>query len=252
MIVRCDTADAFRIAICEDDKEMRKHLQTELFGLPELENIIIQTYESGKQLLDSLTRQEPQTGDAGQKLIVFSDIEMPDLDGVTFGKKLHEQFPDSILVFVTSHSEYAIAGYEADAFRYLLKPVSGEQLRTVIREIKKEWNRHPCLLLQLADTERILRLEDIVYLSAEDKYTILYTREGSFIERTSLQEFEQLLEKHDFCRIHRKYIVNLQHHRQYEKGMLELSNGQILPVSRRREVVYRSMLMKKLEKELIS
>lgn len=251
MIVRCDMADVFRIAICEDDKEMLQQLQTELHKLPELESTVIQTYESGKQLLDSLTGQEPKAAD-GQRLVVFSDIEMPELDGVTFGKRLHEQLPDSILVFVTSHSEYAIAGYEADAFRYLLKPVSSEQLRTVIREIKREWNRHPCLLLQLSDAERILRLEDILYLSAEDKYTMLYTRDGRLIERTSLQEFEQLLEEYGFCRIHRKYLVNLYHHRQYEKGTLELSNGQLLPVSRRREAVYREMLMKKLEKELIS
>ena len=118
-------------------------------------------------------------------------------------------------------------------------------------EIRAEWNRHPQLLLQVSDTKQLIGLKEILYISSEDKYTIIYTDRDAIMDRTSLQEFEDALKEYGFCRIHRKYIVNVYHHRKMMKGMLELSNGKQLPVSRRREAEYRELLMKQMEKELI-
>ena len=103
----------------------------------------------------------------------------------------------------------------------------------------------------MEDTGRQLDLDDILYMSAEDKYTMLYTQQERLIDRTSLQELEGMLENCGFYRIHRKYLVNLRYHRSMSKGMLQLSNGQELPVSRRRETGYREALRKWMERELL-
>lgn len=251
MIVRSDISNTFQIVICDDNPTMIEQWKTELHKLPELKEVEIQVYTSGKLFLDWLEEQRMDMQAERKRILLFSDIEMPEMDGVTLGKRVYELYPDSVLVFVTSHPEYAIDGYTARAFRYLLKPVSVEMVQKVLKEIKREWNRNPKLLLQLSDEQQLLDLRNIVYISAEDKYTMLYTVSGKLMERTSLQEFEDALEMYGFVRVHRKHIVNLRYHKSIEKGKLQLSNGQELPLSRRREGVYRERLMEKLERELI-
>lgn len=250
MIVRNDGLHKVQIMICDDEEELLKGLERELRRVSGLRDAQIRCYTSGQMLLKALEASlREQT--VSQRLIVFSDIEMPDMDGVTMGKRLRELVPDSVLIFTTSHPEYAIHGYEARAFRYLLKPVDAEMLRKVTDEIWAEWNRHPQLMLQVSDMSRLISLKEILYISAEDKYTIIYTDRDTIMDRTSLQEFEDTLKEYGFCRIHRKYIVNAYHHRKMMKGILELSNGKQLPISRRREAEYRELLMKQMEKELI-
>lgn len=66
---------------------------------------------------------------------------MPEENGIQTGKKIKEMFPEICLVFVTAYAEYAIQGYEAKAFRYLLKPVTEEAVRKLFGEIKAECDK---------------------------------------------------------------------------------------------------------------
>ena len=117
-------------------------------------------------------------------------------------------------------------------------------------DIHREYSGIHRMLLSLPGMEEPVRLDDIVYISAEDKYTMIYTRVGRITDRTSLAELEEMLREYGFFRIHRKYIVNMRYHREISKGRLILSGGEELPISRRRESVYREILMKKMEKDL--
>ena len=71
--------------------------------------------------------------------VIFLDIKMPDLDGITFGKKVRELLPDCFLIFTTAYEEYAVKGYEAQAFRYLLKPMELVVIQPLMRHIQKYW-----------------------------------------------------------------------------------------------------------------
>lgn len=62
------------------------------------------------------------------------DIRLPESDGITLGKKIKELCPDTYLVLVTAYAEYAIKGYEAATFRYLLKPVRTNELRKLLKK----------------------------------------------------------------------------------------------------------------------
>lgn len=94
-------------------------------------------------------------------------------------------------------------------------------------------------------------LSEIIYLSSEDKYSILYTQDNHYIDRTSLNDYETLLGVYGFCRIHRKHIVNLSYHKSMGKGKIVLTDDTVLPVSRRREAAYRAALLQHLEEELL-
>ena len=249
MVMKSKTIQTVSIAVCDDDEELLRQMEMVLRQVSEPSDIKL--YSSAERLLKELSCGKDGREEVSKHWIIFSDIEMPEMNGIELGKRLRDVCPESVLIFTTSHPEYAIHGYEARAFRYLLKPVSAETVQRVLTDVQKEWNRHQKQILQMEDTGRQLDLNDILYMSAEDKYTMLYTQQERLIDRTSLQELEGMLENCGFYRIHRKYLVNLRYHRSMSKGMLQLSNGQELPVSRRRETGYREALRKWMERELL-
>ena len=117
-------------------------------------------------------------------------------------------------------------------------------------EIRREFSENKSIRLKLSGAERPICLDDILYISAEDKYAIIYTTDGHITARESLLELDSEQEQNGIFRIHRKYLVNMRYHRELCKGKLILSDGNVLPVSRRRENMYRDKIMEKMEKEL--
>lgn len=248
MIVRENKNERYMIAICDDEPEQLEQMRCICCNVMQLPDDMVALYRSGVAM-DEALRSGKLFCD-GARLVAFLDIEMDGLDGVQLGRNIHELMPESVVVFITAHPEYAIRGYEARAFRYLLKPLTQTSVEKVMDEIRREFSENKSIKLKLSGFEKPICLEDIVYISAEDKYAIIYTADGHITARDSLGELERELEEHGFFRIHRKYLVNMRYHRELCRGKLILSDGNVLPVSRRRENMYRDKIMEKMEKEL--
>lgn len=244
-----DGVKSLSVMICDDEEEHILKLQQILEQLQDEMDLHIDTSTAPEQLLKDLE----DWAKSGERLpnVIFLDISMPEIDGIAFGKMVRKFAPDIYLVFTTAYREYAVEGYEARAFRYLLKPITRDMVLKVLNDILIDIGRKKKLLIKLANEERVIPLCDIIYMSAEDKYTVLYTTDGYYLDRTSLTEYEKLLGPYGFIRIHRKHIVNFMHHRCLEKGYVVLGKGIRLPISKRREAVYHMELFNRLENELI-
>lgn len=244
-----EPVNLLKIAVCDDDKEqLQIHRQVfDAITIPV--PLYVEYFTSAQKLTDKLITLQKQ----GETLpdIIFSDIEMPDMDGIAFGKRLREISNNIYLLLCTAYPEYAIRGYETRAYRYLLKPLSVADVEQALSNILREMGSRKKLLVHAVESESVIALSDIMYLSAEDKYTVLYTKDEHYFERTSLNDYEQLMEQYGFCRVHRKYIVNLTQHQNMEKGKLTLLDGTKLPISRRREAAYRDKLLQILGEELL-
>lgn len=248
MVVRENKNERYMIAICDDEPEQLEQMRCICRDVMHLPDDMVAVYRSG-MAMDEALGSGKLDGD-GARLVAFLDIEMDGLDGVQLGRNLHELMPDSVVVFITAHPEYAIRGYEARAFRYLLKPLTHDSVEKVMGEIRREFSANKSVMLKLSGAEGSICLDDIVYISAEDKYAVIYTVDRHITARESLGELERELEEYFFFRIHRKYLVNMRYHRELCRGKLILGDGNVLPVSRRRENMYRDKIMEKMEKEL--
>ena len=114
-----------RIAVCDDEEKFRlqeKNLIDKLCGSMD---VVVDAFSDGKKLLERF--------DATAYNLVFLDIEMPVMDGITLAKEIRKRSEDTKIVFLTGHVEYAIEGYEVNALRYLTKPVAEDKLRDVLR-----------------------------------------------------------------------------------------------------------------------
>ena len=119
-----------RIAICDDEEIYRIELKTILDKLLINVDYNIDTFDDGNRLVESF-KALPYD-------LLFLDIEMPKVDGITLAKSLRAISEKVFIVFLTSHVEYAIEGYEVNALRYLTKPVDIEKLKEVIRYVQEK------------------------------------------------------------------------------------------------------------------
>lgn len=218
-----------KIAICDDEPVFLKQVYDDLWQQPDCS---VECFSSPLALLDSF--------EAGRRYdVLFLDMLMSPLNGIELAKKIRESDRSAILVFLTVCLDYAPAGYEVDAFRYLLKPVTKDDLLRVMRDIYAKLNASQTLLFKTPECELLLRPQELQYLKADNKNTLVYHKDDVITLRKSLNELEAMLPPPFFFRIHRKYIVNLTYVREFDEARLTLSCGQTFPVSRRRSRDFR-------------
>ena len=193
--------------------------------------------------------------------LLFLDIAMPDRDGFEL---LNELSPVRFeIIFVTAHNEYTIQAFKYSAVDYLLKPVEEDLLIEAVRRAaqrissKASANQVETFLYNLRKLQtpaemklcipdmkgfRVIDIADIIYCESESSYTIFHLQTGQTITASkSIVEYELLLEHSGFCRIHKSFLVNLRHIREYirgEGGAVMLTNDKTIEVSRRKKEVF--------------
>lgn len=166
--------------------------------------------------------------------IVFLDIEMDRLTGLEVAQKIRETNQELTLIFATAFAEYAIEGYSVQALDYLLKPIEVEKVKRVFQ---KHLKRKPQLkhFVTIESTKgEIMKLfeDDILYIEVNRRECEIHLIEQVVFTRQTLKELSDKLSE-SFISTHRSYLVNLSHIERLLKTDVELTNGSVVPLSRR-------------------
>ncbi|MFC5408076.1 LytR/AlgR family response regulator transcription factor [Larkinella bovis] len=186
--------------------------------------------------------------------LVFLDIEMPRMNGFQLLEKL-DTLPFS-LIFVTAYNEFAVKAFRFSALDYLLKPIDVVDLQEAVRKAERQ-HRIDGRQLELLKTqlhshhlaEKIavpyqqgiifLPVNEVIYAESDSNYTKLHaTQNRQYLLTRTLREVQEVLEERGFLRVHRQYIINLEHIQKLVKGegvYLQLSNGVSIPVARQQK-----------------
>lgn len=187
--------------------------------------------------------------------LVFLDIEMPVHNG--FSLFDHFPAPSFNVIFTTAFQKYAIKAFRFSAIDYLLKPINLEDLQTAIEKVssKKEMastkeklqtlkanlnNNCNKLALPTQEGYHFVEVKDVIRCQSQNNYTFFHLSDGKkiLVSRT-LKIFAKMLEDHNFFRISRSDLVNLNHivtFNRQKNPTLTLSDDSTLPISiRRRE-----------------
>lgn len=166
--------------------------------------------------------------------LAFLDIEMEELNGMQVAKILREKSPQLELVFATAYAEYAIEGYEVQALDYLLKPINQQKITRVLKRYLEEQPEDTAYLIAEVEGQTTrLNLEDILYVEANMGEVLVVLVDQKLPLKMTLLEFQDLLDER-FVATHRSYLVNLQYISRLLKKDVALSNGEKIPLSRRR------------------
>ena len=216
-----------RFAVCDDEEKFRTQAKEMIDKLAGSLDVIVDAYEDGRKLLDAFDKKPYD--------VLFLDIEMPAMDGITLAKKLRERSDSIYIVFLTGHVEYALEGYEVNALRYLTKPVQEDKLREVIRFVMDKSTSKRQLMIKTDGEETLINVSDIIYLEAQNQYVMIYLNDGEHLVRYNISYFEQQLKADGFFRIHRGYLVSLAKVKKLVRNevLMESPDGEVsLPVSR--------------------
>ncbi|MEY8293104.1 LytTR family DNA-binding domain-containing protein [Carnobacteriaceae bacterium 52-44] len=166
--------------------------------------------------------------------LAFLDIEMEELNGMQVAKILRKKSPQLELVFATAYAEYAIEGYEVQALDYLLKPINQQKITRVLKRYLEEQPEDTAYLIAEVEGQTTrLNLEDILYVEANMGEVLVVLVDQKLPLKMTLLEFQDLLDER-FVATHRSYLVNLQYISRLLKKDVALSNGEKIPLSRRR------------------
>lgn len=170
---------------------------------------------------------------------IFLDIEMPGHSGMDIIHLLGDTEPPMI-VFTTAYAEYAVDAFGLEAVDYLLKPIDIMKLRRAVDRLRERWKKQPKLAngtvsIPTTNGRKVIEMGNIIYLKADGSYTHVFTENEEHLVSRKLIDMEGLLDPERFVRVHRSFVVNTAHVKQYIRqanSMLLLSNDQKVPVAR--------------------
>jgi DNA-binding LytR/AlgR family response regulator len=248
--------------IADDEAQLRIYLKSKLAQLwPEL--VVCGEAENGLEALELIETRHPA--------VAFLDIKMPGLSGIEVAQKIRTACR---VVFITAFDQYAIDAFESEAVDYILKPVTDQRLQKTIKRLKRQLSGDSSSAIDLArsmdrllaalkdrpgsgylkwikvrqgEAVRLIPVDDVCYFKAEDKYTVVRTREGESLIKKSISQLTEELDPDQFWRIHRATIINIRHvakvHRSFAgKSAVKLKDlPEVLTVSRSFAYLFKQM-----------
>ncbi len=214
------------IGICDDQVEIVKVLEGMIAAIQREWGYKWEVFifTSGDELLKHIQKMDA----------VFLDIEMPKMDGIQVGKEIMENNPDCRIIMATGRVERVKEAFHIQAFRFVTKPFDKEEIQEALSAILNKnigtatielfWKRNVCIVQQ----------RDIHYIQALDSYSEFITESKVFRKEVSLQDLEECLDNRLFCRIHKRYIINLHWVEAFKDGVIYIDNKPFI-VSRRKK-----------------
>ncbi len=199
---------------------------------------------------------------SSQPDVVFLDINLGEKTGFDLLEKF-EEIPFQV-IFTTAYNQFALKAFDYNAVHYLLKPLELSQLNKALKKLTEtsfnvsqtklrdtldllKSQKHTKIAIPSMDSIEFISLSDIEHLAGDGSYTNICLIDGSSITSSrSMGHFEKTLPTHLFCRMHKRYIANVEHIKSLDRGRnptIYMCTGSVLPVS----ATYRDDLQKLME-----
>lgn len=230
-----------RCAIVDDEFLARQYLKDYISKVPFLE--LVGDYNSPLKVIDLIKSQKVD--------LLFLDIQMPDISGIDFLKTIDNA---PFIILTTAYKEYALEGYELNVSDYLLKPFSFDRFLKAANKVLELAEKghsipvpqeqggaqtepssatlHERYLIIRADRKLYkINYGDLSYIEGQKAYVTFHTKEKRITALASLKDLEDQLPSSLFIRIHKSYIVSVDHIVSLEGNMVEI-NDKHLPVGK--------------------
>ena len=164
--------------------------------------------------------------------LIISDIEMPGINGINAIKLLPHP---PLVIFISSHPEYALESFEVKPLHYLVKPINKEKLLKAVYRAQCSIEQKSVMLDNFIfvyvdkNYEKIM-YADILFIKAEQNYVKIMQSEKSYLVLSNLSQFIKQLPESHFKRVHKSYAVNMDNVIKYNNNEI-LFNEVIVPIS---------------------
>lgn len=174
--------------------------------------------------------------------VLFLDIDMPELSGLDLFREIEQ---NSVCIFITSHPEYAIEGFELEALDFLVKPIQRERFETSIKRLKDYLEiKHKSklfdhtygdatIIIKDGTSQSKISVNDIMYLEALKDYTRIVTESKKHTIRGTIGQIIENEHFDNFVRIHKSYAVQPIYVEKLKNDFVVIKNQLMLPIGRK-------------------
>lgn len=165
--------------------------------------------------------------------LIFLDIHLPKLKGMTFLKTLTN--PPAVII-TTAYHQYAVEGFDLNVTDYLLKPIEFDRFLTAVNKVRIGQERttnetKDFIFVNVQKRKVRIPFSEILYIESQREYIKIVTTKDTYISKMSTNEIEEILPENDFKRVHRSFIVAVNKIESYTAEQIEL-NGTSIPIGR--------------------
>lgn len=218
-----------KAVLCEDEEQIRKYISKKLqaaflsCGL----DYTFETYDRGDTLAEAISKGSSYD-------LLFLDIEMPGLDGLSLAKKIRSASPEALIVFISNKEELVFQSFEVRPFRFLRKNHFEEELPRFLADLKKELEKHKkrSVIFETGGEMITIPIADILYVEAMRKECVIHTTTGEIPVKYKLSAVADNLVSHGFVQSHRSFLINCHYIYSISRDGIALDNGENIPVGR--------------------
>ncbi len=202
------TNDRFFVSLLEDDENERKRLKEylEQYAKENGVDFAVKAFAGVKDFEAGYEKSD----------LVLVDIELPDGNGFKVSEKLRKKDDDVMIIFVTNMAQYAVKGYEVEAFDFVVKPISyysfsAKMERAMFKLKATKKTKEKTIVLKTVNSVITLSVSDIVYVEVIGHSLVYHTINGDFDVYGTMQKAAEDLGEAQFEFCNRCYLVNLAH-----------------------------------------
>lgn len=226
-----------KVAICDDNELERRKLELFLRRLEKDEQIAfeISMFDSGEALLS-------ECRNGADFDILFLDIYMQGISGISVAKTLSDSGFNGSVVFCTSSVEHAVESYKLKADGYIVKPFEYKDFVDAIWRCRERFDKKR-LSFRAERLDYSLPIGDIFYIETKTRGCGIHTSDKEYLTYKRISEFYDELDIEDgFIRIGRSFIVNLTNAKECDNDELIMKNNETIPLPIREKSKYRQMI----------
>ena len=218
-----------KIAVCDDENNYINTVEDYLdkFKL-NYKDIEWDVFENG----ESLTRHYENNG--ADYDVIFLDMEMKRLNGIETANIIRQKNNHVIIVFITSHTKYMQKSFECSPFRFLIKPITYEDLDKVLNEvlIKLQQERSTFVFTENRAKVRLF-CDDILFFESQSHWILINTKDKQYKILKPMSELEKQIDRNTFVSVHKSFIINLGYVNRINNNDVILHNwDKSIPISR--------------------
>ena len=203
-----------KVLIVDDEKGIRTIIKKILEKSGGFE--VVGDIDNGEEAIEVFNELRPE--------VVFIDVEIPGCSGIECAKRLADIEPKTIIIFATAHQEYMSEAFQIYAFDYLVKPFKIDRVMQTLDRIRslnkpnygdgidkiiKYEKGLDKLMVKNKEGISFVDTNEIMLIQREESSTVIYTKTDSFTTSIYLTDIEDKLDKNQFFRSHKSYIINL-------------------------------------------
>jgi DNA-binding LytR/AlgR family response regulator len=213
-----------RIAICDDERSFLEELEEKIYKIIPRLDCDVEPFSCAEDLIRSEFIYD----------LIFLDIEMDGMDGMSCARKIREKDKNIPIVFLTSHTEMAVEGYEVNAFRFLQKPVDDNKLSRTLQDIIQMRESNRAVMVKHEGEEIVVIPTDVLFIESDNNNVRIKSVSGTCSTRMKLTDAIDLINgtSDTIRRVHRCTAVNLRHVSRIRDREVLLDDGSVIAISR--------------------